>query len=378
MQATLVARWSRRTVSGARQDGRRGIRSARDVLPGHGHVVPGGLRAPHGRPGGSLAGGRRRGERTRRRADRVGQDAGRVPVGAGRPDPLPRPVGQGALPGALRVALEGAGGRRRAQPPGTAGRDHADGAPAGPGTTQCHRRRSLRRHLGGRPASAGHPAAGHPDHHPGVAVPDADLRRAGPAAVGSHGDRRRGPRPGRHQARRSSGPIARAAGGIDGRVAAARRRRGAAATAADRPLGHGAARGTGGGLPRRFLSGPGGGSAGREGLGPVDRGPGRGHERPCGQRIHPDGAAQPGRRSTAAAHAVDLAARGEPDPRRHQRAPVDHRVRQLPATGRAADRSSQRAAGRAAGRGDRRVSATRGDHGSVRCLDRPGRQRRRR
>ena len=48
--------------------------------------------------------------------------------------------------------------------------------------------------------------------------------------------------------------------------------------------------------------------------------------------------------------AVDLAARGEPDPRPDQRPPLDHRVRQLPPTGRAADRSSQRAAGRA-GRG---------------------------
>ena len=220
-------------------------RSARGVLPGHGHVVPGGLRAPDGRPGRSLAGGRGRGERAGHRADRLGQDPGRVPVGAGRPDPLPRPAGQGALPGALRVAAEGAGRRRRAQPAGSAGRHHPDRAAARPDPAQRDRRRPLRRHVGGRPAGAGHPAAGHPDHHAGVAVPDADLGGPGPAAVGPDGHRRRGARAGRHQARRPPGPVPGAARGADRRVPDPGRRRGAAAAPADRALGHGPPAGAG-------------------------------------------------------------------------------------------------------------------------------------
>ena len=65
---------------------------------------------------------------------------------------------EAALPGALRLAAEGAGGRRRAQPARPAGRDHPDRPPARPGPAQRHRRRPVRRHLARRPAGHRQPA----------------------------------------------------------------------------------------------------------------------------------------------------------------------------------------------------------------------------
>src|SRR5699024_1348772 len=63
-----------------------------------------------------------------------------------------------------------------------------------------------------RAAHVRHQAAGHPDHHPGVAVPHAHLRRPGGAAWGGAGDRGRGARSGREQARCAPGAVPGAAG----------------------------------------------------------------------------------------------------------------------------------------------------------------------
>ena len=53
------------------------------------------------------------------------------------------------------------------------------------------------------------PAAGHPDHHARVAVPDAHLGRPGRRCAGRDGDPRRGARRRRHQARRPPGAVTR-------------------------------------------------------------------------------------------------------------------------------------------------------------------------
>ena len=84
--------------------------------------------------------------------------------------------------------------RRRAQPALAAGRHHPDRETARPAGAGDHRRRALRRHPGSRPADAAAPPAGHPDHHAGVAVPHAHLRRPRHAARRGDGDRRRDPR----------------------------------------------------------------------------------------------------------------------------------------------------------------------------------------
>jgi ATP-dependent Lhr-like helicase len=75
-------------------------------------------RGPAGRLGGDLL----RAARPRRRADRVGQDPVGLPLGARPARHHPRPPEAGALPGGLRLAAQGAGRRRRAQPALPAGR----------------------------------------------------------------------------------------------------------------------------------------------------------------------------------------------------------------------------------------------------------------
>ena len=73
-------------------------------------------------------------------------------------------------------------------------------------------RRPHRRHGGRRAPQAGRQAAGHPDHHAGVAVPAADLEGPRGPARRRDGHRRRGARPGRRQARRAPGAVPGAAG----------------------------------------------------------------------------------------------------------------------------------------------------------------------
>ena len=64
---------------------------------------------------------------------------------------------------------------------------------------------AVRRHAGRRAARLRPAPAGHPDHDAGVAVPAAHLGGPRGAARRRHGDRRRGPRGVRHQARRPPG-----------------------------------------------------------------------------------------------------------------------------------------------------------------------------
>ena len=79
--------------------------------------------------------------------------------------------------------------------------------PAGHHRGHAHRRHPRRRAAGLRPDPAGHP-----DHHPGVAVPAAHLGRARVAARRGDSDRRRGARGRRDQARRAPGAVPGAAG----------------------------------------------------------------------------------------------------------------------------------------------------------------------
>ena len=145
-----------------------------------------------------------------------------------------------ALPGPLRLAAEGARGRRRAQPPGAAHRHPPHRRAARRRRARGPRGRPLRRHLAGRPPQAHHLAPRHHDHDPRVAVPDAHL--PGPRVPARRRDRhrRRGARGRRHQARRPPRRLARAP-----------RRAARPAGAADRPLRDGPASRGGRPLPRR-------------------------------------------------------------------------------------------------------------------------------
>ena len=97
------------------------------------------------------------------RRDRRGQDAGRLPADHLRPD---REPGRGPSH-PLRLAAEGAGGRRPAQP---ARPDRGDG-PSDP-RRDAHRRHAVRP----QGAPAGPPAAD-PADHAGIAEPAAELSR---------------------------------------------------------------------------------------------------------------------------------------------------------------------------------------------------------
>ena len=178
------------------------------------------------------------------RAHRFGQDARRVPVGD-RPAVLRAaargPAGEDARP--LRVAAAGARRRHREEPPRAARRDparrrsarHAARARAGGRDPQ-------RRHACARPAADDPAPAGRPDHHAGVALPDAHVVRAGDAPERPDRHRRRDPRDGGVQARLAPRPVARAAGGALRRAPAADRSVRHAAARSRRSLGSSAAR----------------------------------------------------------------------------------------------------------------------------------------
>ena len=106
-------------------------------------------------------------------------------------------------PGALRLAAAGAQPRHREEPAGAACRHRLRPPDLG--------RPAHRRHQPGRAGGPSPPPARHPDHHPGVALPDADLGRPGDAGRRRDGDRGRDPRHGRRQARRPPGALAGAA-----------------------------------------------------------------------------------------------------------------------------------------------------------------------
>jgi hypothetical protein len=266
--------------------------------------------------------------RPRRRPHRIGQDAGRVPLVA-RPAGRRSPAGRraAALPRPLRLAAEGTGRRRRAQPSGTAGGHRAGGSPAGSEPPRDPGRHPVRGHARRR-APGVHPAADrHPHHHPGVAVPTPHQRRAGGAAGHRDGDRRRGARRRRHQAGRPPRGVPRPIG-----------RAARTPGAADRPVGHRTSDRGGRHLPRRWAAGADRGAALGETVGPVRRRPGRGHERtrPADRRA---GGVRRGQPATD----VDLAGGRGAGARPGAGPPQHDRVRQLPAAGRAADKPAQRA-----------------------------------
>ena len=256
------------------------------------------------------------------------------------------PTGRSAapLPGPVRLAAQGAGRRRAAQPPRAAHRDPAGGAAGRRATARHHGRDAHRRHPGGRAAVVRAHAAGRAGHHARIALPAAHLGRAGVAARGAHGDPGRGARGRGHQARRAPRVVAGAA------RRAARCSCGTAAPGpgpAHRPVGDGPAAGRGRDLPGRGAAGRGGPAAhpeddrgGRRGAG---AGP-RGSRRTAGAGLVGRGGHRLGGRHGAAA--VDLARGGAAAAGPRPAAPVDDRVRQLPAAGRAADCSAQRACGR--------------------------------
>ena len=114
--------------------------------------------------------------------------------------------------------------------------------PSGTGVAfRADGRRAVGRYAGVRTASAEPRAAGDPDHHAGIAVPDPHLASPRHAADGRDGDRRRDSLAGRHETRLAPVRVAGTAGG-----AAPRRRREPQAAAADRPVRHAAAAGRSG------------------------------------------------------------------------------------------------------------------------------------
>jgi hypothetical protein len=112
-----------------------------------------------------------------------------------------------AVPGALRLAAEGARRRRAAQPAGAADR-HPAGKCA-PRASPNPRSPWASAPVTRRPTSAAlhHQAARHPHHDAGVPVPAADVAGPRVAAQHRHGDHRRGARCRGHEARRAPGAV---------------------------------------------------------------------------------------------------------------------------------------------------------------------------
>ncbi len=230
---------------------------------------------------------------------------------------------------ALVVAPTGSGKTLAAHAAGGATRG---GRPAGPAAAAAHRRHAHRRHPRRGTAALRAGAPRHPDHHARVAVPAAHLPGQGGIALPRHGDRRRGPFGGRHQAWRPPGSQPGTA-----------RRPARAPGAAHRPVRHGPPAGRGGPLPRRRPAGHGGRPAQREGLRPVGGGPGRG---PGGDRRGTRAGRRRGCRrggGRGAGARRDLAAHRGASARTDPGAPLHHRVRQLAPPRRTALRQPQRA-----------------------------------
>ena len=263
------------------------------------------------------------------------------------------------LPGPLRLADEGAHRRRAAQPALAAGRAAPGRAPPRDDRARRHGRLAHRRHPRRRAAQLQPHAAGHPRHHARVAVPAAHLGGARVAARGRHGDRRRGARRARLQAR-----------GAPRAQPRAPRRPARRPGPAHRAVGHRAPGRRGRDLPRRRTPGADRQPGDAEDRAGPRRGAGRGHgrarRRPARRAQRRGGGRGLGRRRGAAG--LDLAGGAERGARPRRRAPVDHRVRQLPAARRAAHRAAQRAGGRggAGGRRPRHRREARGAPASAR------------
>ena len=170
-----------------------------------------------------MVGHRRWRQHAGHRADGVRQDAGSVPVGD-RPARRHRTSpGRRGHPRAVRIAAEGAGRRRRAQPAHAADRHHPHRRAARAARTRHQRRRALRRYPARASPRADHQAARHPDHHARVAVPDADVGRPRHTGRGPDRHRRRGARRRGDQTRRTPGAVAGAARPAAGHARAADR-----------------------------------------------------------------------------------------------------------------------------------------------------------
>ena len=141
--------------------------------------------------------------------------------------------------GCLRLAAQGAGRGRGAEPARPDHRHRQRGRRPRRRVPPPHRRRPHRRHRRQRARPVPARAGRHPHHHPRVALSAAHLQRPRGAAERGDGHRRRDPRPGAHQARGAPGAVAGAAG-------APRR----PAAAAHRALRHPAAARRGGPIPR--------------------------------------------------------------------------------------------------------------------------------
>ena len=130
------------------------------------------------------------------------------------------------------------------------------------------RRGAIRRHPVRRSAGLRPRRRGHPDHHPGIAVPAADQPRPGNADQRPDGHHRRGARRCRHQTWCAPGRLARPAGCVAG-----------SSGATDRAVGHRPAGRGGRQVPGRRPPGDGGAAA----VDQADRRrrgrPGAGHER---------------------------------------------------------------------------------------------------
>ena len=167
--------------------------------PRGGGVVRGDVPRAHARPGAGLAGDPRRALDAALRAHRLGQDAGRVPVRHRPADVLARarpkrarcrvlyvsPLRALAVDVERNLRAPLAGIARVAERRGDAFHVPDDRRSA-PATRPAARARAH-----------GPPAARHPDHHAGVAVPRAHLAGAGDAGRGRGRDRGRDPHHGR-------------------------------------------------------------------------------------------------------------------------------------------------------------------------------------
>ena len=294
----------------------------------------GAFAAPTAAQEGAWAAAAGRQARAGRRPHRVRQDPGRVPVGA-RPAgvrarrPRRRSTGCRVLYVSPLKALAVDVQRNLRSPlAGIRQAAHRLGLPVPTSRWHAHRRHPRRRAAPVRP----HPAR-RAGHHAGVAVPAAHVGRAGVAAGRHHGDPRRGARRRGHEARRPPRALARAARRAAGR-----------ARAAHRPLGHRAAARRGVHLPRRRPPGRGRAAAHPQDGAGVGRGAGarsrRAGRAARARQLRRGGDRLGGGRRAAA---VDLARRGAAAPRAGARPPVDDRVRQLPASRRAAHLEAQRA-----------------------------------
>ena len=317
------------------------VRGPRGLLPRRPRLVRDILRCAHPRPAGRLESDRRRRPRIDPRAHGLGKDTGRLPLGD-------RPTLRGAAArrsqgedtGPVRVAAPGARRGHREEPSRAAGRHPACGRPARHAArTRTDGRHQDRRHALARPAADDPAPTGHPDHHAGVAVPDAHLLRTRDAQKRANGDRRRDPCDGGVQARSPPGALARASGGALRRPAAA-----------DRALRHATASRGDRTVPRRIgrrcrTAGDDRGRRTSQAHGAAGGGPGRGHgrghraRRPCARVRRRRRARRQG------ADALDLAVDPSPAARADPRASVHDRVHERPAAGGASRSEPERARG---------------------------------